>query len=139
MPICIVERNFSGWFTRLSATCAALLPWRMSLFKLLFLAEIRAISYIAKTPFNKIKNMIIIMSIFPFVNTKQIYGILFYKEWDFFMNDYTICVKDVYKSFNVYLDKANTIKEKMLFFSRNSKEKREVLKGISLNIKQGEV
>ena len=55
------------------------------------------------------------------------------------MSDYTICVKDVYKTFNVYLDKANTIKEKMLFFSRNKKEKREVLKGINLNIKQGEV
>lgn len=55
------------------------------------------------------------------------------------MNDYTICVKDVYKNFNVYLDKANTIKEKMLFFSRNRKEKREVLKGINLNIKSGEV
>lgn len=55
------------------------------------------------------------------------------------MNDYIISVKDVYKSFNVYLDKANTIKEKMLFFARNSKEKREVLKGISLDIKKGEV
>lgn len=54
------------------------------------------------------------------------------------MEEYTICVKDVYKTFNVYLDKANTIKEKMLFFSRNRKEKREVLKGINLNIKKGE-
>ena len=55
------------------------------------------------------------------------------------MNDYTICVNDVYKSFYVYLDKANTIKEKMLFFSRNRREKREVLKGINLKIKKGEV
>ena len=55
------------------------------------------------------------------------------------MSDYTICVNDVYKSFNVYLDKANTIKEKMLFFSRNRREKREVLKGINLKIKKGEV
>ena len=54
------------------------------------------------------------------------------------MQDYAICVKDVYKSFNVYLDKANTIKEKLLFLSRNRKEKREVLKGINLNIKKGE-
>ena len=54
------------------------------------------------------------------------------------MQDYAICVKDVYKSFNVYLDKANTIKEKLLFWSRNRKEKREVLKGINLNIKRGE-
>ena len=54
------------------------------------------------------------------------------------MQEYAICVKDVYKSFNVYLDKANTIKEKLLFLSRNRKEKREVLKGINLNIKKGE-
>ena len=55
------------------------------------------------------------------------------------MSDYAVSVKNVYKSFNVYLDKANTIKEKMLFFSRNRKEKREVLKDVSLNIKRGEV
>jgi len=54
------------------------------------------------------------------------------------MQEYAICVKDVYKNFNVYLDKANTIKEKLLFLSRNRKEKREVLKGINLNIKKGE-
>ena len=54
------------------------------------------------------------------------------------MNDYAINLENVYKSFNVYLDKANTIKEKMMFFSRNRKEKREVLKGISLKINQGE-
>lgn len=54
------------------------------------------------------------------------------------MEDYAICVKDVYKNFNVYLDKANTIKEKLLFLSRNRKKKREVLKGVSLTIKRGE-
>ena len=54
------------------------------------------------------------------------------------MQDYAICVKDVYKNFNVYLDKANTIKEKLLFLTRNRKKKREVLKGINLNIKKGE-
>ena len=54
------------------------------------------------------------------------------------MQEYAICVKDVYKNFNVYLDKANTIKEKLLFLSRNRKEKRKVLKGINLNIKKGE-
>ena len=54
--------------------------------------------------------------------------------------DYKIIVDNVYKTFNVYLDKANIIKEKLLFFkSRNRKEKREVLKGINLKIKQGEV
>ncbi len=54
-------------------------------------------------------------------------------------NEYAIIVEDVHKTFNVYLDKANTIKEKILFlFSRNRKEKREVLKGINLKIKKGE-
>ena len=55
-------------------------------------------------------------------------------------DDYKIIVDNVYKTFNVYLDKANTLKEKILFlFSRNRKEKREVLKGINLKIKEGEV
>ena len=49
-----------------------------------------------------------------------------------------IYVKNVYKNFNVYLDRANTLKEKLLFFSRNKKEKREVLKGINLKIAKGE-
>ena len=49
-----------------------------------------------------------------------------------------IIVENVYKSFNVYQDKANTIKEKVLFFRRNRKEKIEVLKNINLKIKQGE-
>lgn len=54
--------------------------------------------------------------------------------------EYSIIIDDVYKTFNVYLDKANTIKEKLLFlFSRNRKEKREVLKGINTKIKKGEV
>lgn len=55
------------------------------------------------------------------------------------MNNSAILVKGVYKNFNVYLDKANTVKEKLLFLSRNRKEKREVLKGINLDIKKGEV
>ena len=54
-------------------------------------------------------------------------------------DEYAVIVDDVHKTFNVYLDKANTIKEKLLFlFSRNRKEKREVLKGINLKIKKGE-
>lgn len=54
--------------------------------------------------------------------------------------EYSIVINDVYKTFNVYLDKANTIKEKLLFlFSRNKREKREVLKGINAKIKKGEV
>ncbi len=40
--------------------------------------------------------------------------------------EYSIVVDNVYKTFNVYLDKANTIKEKLLFlFSRNRKEKKK--------------
>ena len=49
-----------------------------------------------------------------------------------------IIVEHVYKSFNVYMDRANTIKEKLLFFKRNKKQKREVLKDINLTIKEGE-
>lgn len=55
-------------------------------------------------------------------------------------NNLAIQVENVYKTFNVYLDKANTIKERLLFlFSRNRKEKREVLKDINLQINKGEV
>ena len=51
--------------------------------------------------------------------------------------EYSIIVENVYKTFNVYLDKANTMKEKLLFlFSRNRKQKREVLKGINAKIKK---
>lgn len=54
--------------------------------------------------------------------------------------DYSIIIDNVCKTFNVYLDKANTIKEKLLFlFSRNRKEKRVVLEGINLKINKGEV
>ena len=49
-----------------------------------------------------------------------------------------IIVEHVYKTFNVYLDKANSLKEKLLFWKRNKKEKREVLKDINLTIKNGE-
>lgn len=52
--------------------------------------------------------------------------------------EYAIEVQNVYKTFDVYLDKANSLKEKMLFWKRNRKEVREVLKGINLNIKKGE-
>ena len=54
------------------------------------------------------------------------------------MEETVISVQNVYKNFYVYMDKANTIKEKLLFLSRNRKEKREVLKGIELEINKGE-
>lgn len=54
-------------------------------------------------------------------------------------DDIAIKVDHVYKSFNIYYDRANTLKERMLFFARNKKrEKREVLKDINLEIKKGE-
>ena len=49
-----------------------------------------------------------------------------------------IVVDHVYKTFNIYMDKANSLKEKLLFWNRNKKEKREVLKDINLTIKNGE-
>lgn len=54
------------------------------------------------------------------------------------MTEDTIIVENVSKSFSVYQDKANTIKEKLLFFKRNRKEKITVLKDINLKIKKGE-
>ena len=59
------------------------------------------------------------------------------------MNDskkgYSVIVKDVTKTFDVYYDKSNTVKESLLsLFSRNRKEKRVVLDDISLKIKKGE-
>ena len=49
-----------------------------------------------------------------------------------------IIVENVYKNFNIYYDKANSFKEKLLFWNRNRKETREVLKDINLTIKNGE-
>lgn len=54
-------------------------------------------------------------------------------------HEYVIDVDNVYKSFNIYYDKANTIKEKLLFWKSSKKEKRDILKGINLKIKKGEV
>lgn len=54
-------------------------------------------------------------------------------------SDYSIIVNNVSKTFDVYLDKSNTIKESLLsLFSRNRKEKRVVLNDVSLKIKKGE-
>ena len=53
--------------------------------------------------------------------------------------DDAIIVDHVCKNFNVFYDKTNTIKEKLLFWNRGKKEVREVLKDISLTIKKGEV
>ncbi len=54
-------------------------------------------------------------------------------------DDVAIKVEHVYKSFNIYYDRANTLKERMLFFKRNKRrEKREILNDINLEIKKGE-
>ncbi len=47
-------------------------------------------------------------------------------------------VKNVKKRFKVYLDKGNSMKEKILFRSRNRYEDRWVLKGVSFDVKKGE-
>ncbi len=47
-------------------------------------------------------------------------------------------VNHVAKSFKVFLDKGNTIKERALFRSRRRYEFRQVLKGISFHVKKGE-
>lgn len=53
-------------------------------------------------------------------------------------DELAIKVSHVSKHFNVYYDKANTLKERIIFFNRNKKEVRNVLKDISLEIKKGE-
>lgn len=54
------------------------------------------------------------------------------------MNDIAIEVKNVKKNFRVYYDKGGQLKEKLLFRKRNRYEVREVLKGISFEVKKGE-
>ncbi|MSS64496.1 ABC transporter ATP-binding protein [Lachnospiraceae bacterium WCA-693-APC-MOT-I] len=53
-------------------------------------------------------------------------------------SDNVIEVKDLKKKFKVYYDKGNSLKEKILFKSRNKYEERWVLNGISFNVKKGE-
>lgn len=51
---------------------------------------------------------------------------------------YSIIVTNVTKKFKIYMDKANTLKEKLLFLSRGKKEYRVALNDISVKIKKGE-
>ena len=54
--------------------------------------------------------------------------------------DIVINVKNVEKSFKIYSDKGHTLKERLLFFKqRNSYTRHEVLRGLTLEIKKGEV
>ena len=53
--------------------------------------------------------------------------------------DYAIKVENVTKKFKIYYDKANTLKERLVFWKKkNNSEDRTVLKNIDLNIKKGE-
>lgn len=47
-------------------------------------------------------------------------------------------IRNVKKSFKVYYDKGFELKERILFHSRNKYELRQVLKGISFDVKKGE-
>ena len=47
-------------------------------------------------------------------------------------------VKKMTKKFNVFYDKASTLKEKIMFWNRSNKETRIVLKNINIEIKKGE-
>ena len=53
-------------------------------------------------------------------------------------NENSIEVSNVSKSFKVYFDKGNELKEKMLFWKRNRYENRVVLNDISFSVKKGE-
>ena len=47
-------------------------------------------------------------------------------------------VRNVNKDFKIEYDKANTLKERLLFFGRSNVEYHHVLKDININIKKGE-
>lgn len=51
---------------------------------------------------------------------------------------YAIKVTNMSKHFNVYSDKANTLKERIIFWTRNKNEKKQVLKNINIEINPGE-
>lgn len=54
-------------------------------------------------------------------------------------NNVAIKVSHVYKSFTIYYDRANTLKERILFLGRNKRrEKREILNDINVTINKGE-
>ena len=53
-------------------------------------------------------------------------------------SDYAIIVDDVSKKFKIYYDKANTLKERLVFWNKTKLNYHEVLKHVNLNIKKGE-
>lgn len=54
------------------------------------------------------------------------------------LDENAIEVENISKKFRVYLDKGHTLKEKILFKGRRNYENREVLRGISFQVKRGE-
>ena len=53
-------------------------------------------------------------------------------------DDIAIEIKNVTKKFKIYSDKANTLKERIMFWNRNKKTYHTVLKDINVIIKKGE-
>ena len=53
-------------------------------------------------------------------------------------NDLAIKIRGLKKTFRVYYDKSNSLKDSILFWKRNRHETRTVLDGIDLDIKKGE-
>ncbi len=53
-------------------------------------------------------------------------------------NKIVIDVQNITKKFRIYLDKGSQLKERLLFRKRNRYEEREVLKGISFQVRRGE-
>lgn len=53
-------------------------------------------------------------------------------------NNIVIDVKNITKKFKIYFDKGSQLKERLLFHKRNRYEEREVLKGISFQVRKGE-
>ena len=53
-------------------------------------------------------------------------------------NTLAVEVKNMSKSFKVYYDKPNTLKERLVFFKRNKTEVRPILTNINLKINKGE-
>jgi ABC-type polysaccharide/polyol phosphate transport system ATPase subunit len=54
------------------------------------------------------------------------------------MNDSSIIVKDVTKSFKLFYDKPTTLKERLVFWNKKKESERKVLDNINLTIKKGE-
>ncbi len=53
-------------------------------------------------------------------------------------NEIVIDVKNITKKFRIYMDKGSQLKERLIFRKRNRYEEREVLKGISFQVRKGE-